>query len=114
MKKFKSLLFLFIFLGISTNYLKGQIATHPSWYKLYNDTMQGINMKEALHFLQVKKLKPRQHIIVGIIDSGIDTTSVDLIPALWHNPKEKIDRKDNDKNGYVDGTSLGPKPAHSI
>ena len=102
MKKFKSLLFLFIFLGISTNYLKGQIATHPSWYKLYNDTMQGINMKEALHFLQVKKLKPRQHIIVGIIDSGIDTTSVDLIPALWHNPKEKIDGKDNDKNGYVD------------
>lgn len=80
--------------------------------------MQGINMKEALHFLQVKKLKPRQHIIVGIIDSGIDTTSVDLIPALWHNPKEKSTEKTMIKTDMwmmcTDGTSLGPKTAHSI
>ncbi len=102
MKKFKLPIFLLIFLGISVNNLKGQTTAYPSWYKLYNDTLQGINMKEALHFLQVKKLKPHRHIIVGIIDSGIDTTSVDLVPALWHNPKEKIDGKDNDKNGYVD------------
>lgn len=40
--------------------------------------------------------------IVGIIDSGIDTTAVDLQSALWRNLKEKADGKDNDKNGYID------------
>lgn len=102
MGKFKLPIFLLILLGISVNNLKGQTTAYSNWYKVYNDTLQGINMEKALHFLQEKKLKPHRQIIVGIIDSGIDTTSIDLAPALWCNPKEKIDGKDNDKNGYAD------------
>ncbi|WP_270489104.1 S8 family serine peptidase [Bacteroides finegoldii] len=102
MGKFKLPIFLLILLGISVNNLKGQTTAYSNWYKVYNDTLQGINMEKALHFLQEKKLKPHRQIIVGIIDSGIDTTSVDLAPALWCNPKEKNDGKDNDKNGYAD------------
>ena len=102
MGKFKLPIFLLVLLGISVNNLKGQTTAYSNWYKVYNDTLQGINMEKALHFLQEKKLKPHRQIIVGIIDSGIDTTSVDLAPALWCNPKEKNDGKDNDKNGYAD------------
>ena len=59
-------------------------------------------MDKAIDFLQTKKIKPKKQIIVGIIDSGLDTTSVDILPALWKNPQEKQDRKDNDNNGYTD------------
>lgn len=96
MKKIRLAIFLFSLLGAS---LTAQVSPQPKWHKMYNDTLQGINMEGALHFLQVKKMRP---VIVGIIDSGIETTSIDLLPALWRNPKEKADGKDNDKNGYVD------------
>lgn len=72
------------------------------WHKTYNDTLQGVRSDEALHFLQAKRIKPANTVVVGIIDSGIDTTAVDLQSALWTNSKEKRDGKDNDKNGYID------------
>lgn len=80
----------------------GQIPSLTGWHKIYNDTLQGVNSEEALQFLKTKKIKPVKQLIVGIIDSGIDTTVVDLSKALWTNYKEKEDGKDNDKNGYID------------
>ena len=48
----------------------------------------------------------RDNIIVGVLDSGIDTASVTLKQMLWTNKKEKADGKDNDKNGYVDDSLI--------
>ncbi len=80
----------------------GQAQSLTDWHKSYCDTLQGLRSKEALAFLNSKHLKPKRQIILAIIDSGIDTTVVDLQAALWKNPKEKLDGKDNDRNGYVD------------
>lgn len=41
---------------------------------------------------------------VGIIDEGVMTTHADLRPNIWINPGEgsRADRKDNDRNGFID------------
>lgn len=41
---------------------------------------------------------------IGIIDEGVMTTHGDLRANIWINPGEgsRVDRKDNDRNGYVD------------
>lgn len=72
------------------------------WHKVYNDSCRGINLDKALSYLKSRNLKPRQEIVVGIIDSGIDTASVDLKPVLWINHDERLDGKDTDGNGYAD------------
>lgn len=74
-----------------------------NWYRTHTDSVQGANIDAAFDFLSSQKKKPKKTIIVGIIDSGIDTTVVDLQDALWTNAKEKAgDGVDNDGNGYVD------------
>ena len=88
-------------LGVPT-VSSAQSGDWVDWYKEYNDSLQGIRLPEAMHYLASQKLRPKKQVVVGIIDSGIDTTLVDLKPALWTNPKEKPDGKDNDKNGYID------------
>ena len=40
-------------------------------------------------------------VIVAVLDDGMMTVPT-LLPALWHNPKEKLNGKDDDGNGYVD------------
>lgn len=40
-------------------------------------------------------------VVVGLIDSGLMATPA-LMSALWKNPKEKLNGKDDDGNGYVD------------
>lgn len=40
-------------------------------------------------------------VVVGLIDSGLMATPA-LMHALWKNPKEKLNGKDDDGNGYVD------------
>jgi subtilisin family serine protease len=60
----------------------------------------GISLDKAYEFLKGRKSK---QVIVGIIDSGVDTTHEDLQAVLWHNPKEIPGNGiDDDKNGYVD------------
>jgi subtilisin family serine protease len=43
-------------------------------------------------------------VLVGIVDEGVMTTHGDLRANIWVNPGEgsRADRKDNDRNGYVD------------
>ena len=79
-------------------------AAEPNnWYRLNLDSVQGAAIDAALQYLSKYHQKKQKPIIVGIIDSGIDTTVVDLQDALWRNPKEVAgDGKDNDKNGYID------------
>ncbi len=72
------------------------------WHKEYNDSCRGINLHAALDYLKALKIKPRRQVVVAVIDGGLDTTAVDLKTALWNNPREKRDGKDNDHNGYTD------------
>jgi subtilisin family serine protease len=51
-------------------------------------------------------------ILVGVIDSGIQTNHPDLVDNIWSNPAEILDGVDNDGNGYIDdiagaNTALG-------
>lgn len=101
MKLFNLLTLSVIGLSMSTTSL-GQNSSSTNWHKMHNDTLQGIRSDEAFRYLKSKNLNPSKQIIVGIIDSGIDTTVVDLQSTLWKNSKEKLDGKDNDKNGYID------------
>ncbi len=64
------------------------------------DGYQGISLDKAYQFLKGKKSKT---VIVGVVDSGIDTVHEDLKSVLWTNTKEiPGNGKDDDGNGYVD------------
>ncbi|MBC7318372.1 S8 family serine peptidase [Candidatus Bipolaricaulota bacterium] len=41
-------------------------------------------------------------IVVAVIDSGIDFSIPELAEVRWTNPKEILNRRDDDGNGYVD------------
>ncbi|MGE9313516.1 S8 family peptidase [Niabella sp. CJ426] len=69
---------------------------------LQKDGLYGISLDQAYDFLKSKGLKSTP-VIVGIVDSGIDTTHEDLKPVLWVNTKEIPGNGiDDDGNGYID------------
>ena len=72
------------------------------WHKDYSAQRQGANVTAALSLLKERGLKPSAPVVVGVVDSGIDTTTVSLQQALWTNPGERPDGRDNDQNGYAD------------
>jgi len=72
------------------------------WYNCSfdKDGVYGAEVNKAYDFLKGKKIKKRP--VVALIGSGMDIEHEDLKQAIWVNPKEKADGKDNDKNGLVD------------
>ncbi len=56
-----------------------------------------INIREAW---EVTRGEPE--VVVAVIDTGIDPNHPDLDGALWTNPDETTDGRDEDDNGYVD------------
>ena len=99
------LLILGLFLVLESLFAATRTENTPStnWYRVYSDSVQGINLDAAMRYLSVSKLKPKGKVVVGVIDSGVDTTSIDLKSALWVNQKEiPGDGIDNDRNGYTD------------
>jgi len=67
---------------------------------LVKDTIPGMSVDKAYEFLKGKKGKT---VVVGVIDSGVDTEHEDLKNVLWTNKKEVANNgKDDDKNGYID------------
>jgi cell wall-associated protease len=75
-----------------------------SWYQLdlERDGVFGISLDKAYDFIKEKNLKSHT-VVVGVIDSGVDTTQEDLRGILWTNPKEiPGNGVDDDHNGYVD------------
>jgi len=74
------------------------------WHMLdkQKDGYYGIGVEKTYQTLLQGK-KPKQLVIVAVIDSGIDTTHEDLRPVLWKNPKEiPGNGVDDDQNGYTD------------
>jgi YD repeat-containing protein len=43
--------------------------------------------------------------IIAVIDSGVDFTHPDLQANQWHDPREAINAKDDDRNGFTDDPS---------
>ena len=78
------------------------LSDYAGWHHGYTQQRQGANVKAALDLLTSRGLKPSGPVVVGVIDSGVDTMTVSLQDALWTNPGEKLDGKDNDQNGYLD------------
>ncbi|MCH5598701.1 hypothetical protein [Niabella ginsengisoli] len=81
-----------------------QESVPKGWHlkDLQKDSLYGISVDQAYDFLKSKGLKSST-VIVGIVDSGIDTTHEDLKPVLWVNEKEIPGNGiDDDKNGYID------------
>ncbi|RKR82932.1 subtilase family protein [Mucilaginibacter gracilis] len=74
----------------------------PNWQNLdlQKDSTMGIGTERA--YLELLKNKRASTVLVAVIDGGIDTLHEDLKPVLWQNPKEKLNGKDDDKNGYID------------
>ena len=72
------------------------------WYNCSfdKDGVYGAEVNKAYDFLKGKKIKKRP--VVALIGSGMDIEHEDLKQAIWVNPKEKADGKDNDKNCLVD------------
>src|ERR1700739_4799914 len=60
-----------------------------NWHQLdkATDGYYGISLKKAYAYIKQKKLKSKT-VVVGIIDSGIDTTHEDLKAVLCNNPGE--------------------------
>ena len=108
MKKY--VLLLFACMGINISYAQligtgGSTQKKQSDLDWYNcsfdkDGVYGAEVNKAYDFLKGKKIKKRP--VVALIGSGMDIEHEDLKQAIWVNPKEKADGKDNDKNGLVD------------
>jgi subtilisin family serine protease len=74
------------------------------WQMLDKDAtgIYGASVDRAYRELLQGK-QPRRSVVVAIIDSGVDTSHVDLHARLWTNPREIAGNgKDDDNNGYVD------------
>ena len=86
---------------------KATVDTPPSDWQLLdelNDHLPGISVLRAERTLLAGQ-QPKRTVLVAVIDGGIDTAHVDLLPHLWHNPREiPGNGKDDDGNGYVDDT----------
>ena len=68
---------------------------------LEKDSIPGMSVDKA--YSELLKDKKGTKVIVAVIDSGVDIDHPDLKGAIWTNPKEIANnKKDDDKNGYVD------------
>ncbi|NRF40636.1 S8 family peptidase [Pedobacter foliorum] len=80
------------------------IKLPPNWYNLdlVADGYFGISTEKAYKEL-LSDRKPKQNVIVAVIDGGVDINHEDLKDVLWTNKKEIPGNGiDDDGNGYVD------------
>lgn len=66
------------------------------------DSVYGAEVNKAYEYLNTNKKKPKKRPIVALIGTGMDVEHEDLKQAIWINPKEKLNQKDDDKNGLID------------
>lgn len=64
------------------------------------DTIPGMSVTRA--YDELLKHRKSKTVIVAVVDSGIDINHEDLKGSIWKNPKERINGRDDDNNGYID------------
>jgi len=64
------------------------------------DTIPGMSVTRA--YDELLNHRRNKMVIVAVVDSGVDINHEDLKGKIWKNPKEKLNGKDDDGNGYVD------------
>ena len=64
------------------------------------DSIPGTSVERAYDEL-LKGLKGKK-VIVAVIDTGLDIDHLSLSNNIWINKDEKLNGKDDDKNGYID------------
>lgn len=68
---------------------------------IIKDSIPGMSVDRA--YAELLRKKKGVSVIVGIVDSGVDTEHPDLKNQIWINTKEIANNNlDDDKNGYVD------------
>lgn len=85
-----------------TTNLKAGKDSRETWYcKDYDiDKLPGISLDK---WYNQNKKKPKNTVIVAVIDTQIDKNHEDLQDKIWENSKEIADNNiDDDKNGYID------------
>jgi cell wall-associated protease len=105
-KKFLGVIFVFIFPGYKMLALPvsnpGDSLSQINWIQLdpVDDSTAGISLIKAYQLLQGR---PSMPVIVGVIDTGVDTTQEDLQGHIWTNKGEIPGNGiDDDGNGYAD------------
>ena len=90
-----------------------------SWHHsdLTFDSIPGISLEKW--YKENKSLKPKNEIIVAVLDTQIDLNHEDLQGQLWKNEKEIPNNNiDDDNNGYIDDVNgwnfLGTKSGNYI
>ena len=99
---------------VEPDYLRHINATpnDPRFTEMWalNNTGQTVNNRSGtagsdIRFLAAREFArtPLSEIVVGVIDTGVDTTHPDLAANIWHNPQEiPGNGLDDDGNGFVD------------
>ena len=75
-----------------------------NWFNLDNgtDKVQGVSTEKMYKEL-LQGMKPKQTVVVAVIDSGVDAEHEDLKDVMWVNEDEIPGNGiDDDKNGYID------------
>ncbi|WP_316797614.1 S8 family peptidase [Pedobacter frigidisoli] len=102
-KKSISLIFILCF-QLSLFAQSKNVKLPANWFNLdlTENGYFGISTEKAYKEL-LKDIKPKQNIIVAVIDGGVDTSHPDLKDVLWTNAKEIPGNGiDDDGNGYID------------
>lgn len=77
----------------------------PDWHLLdpATDHVPGTGAARALRELLANR-RPQREVVVAIVDGGLDTAHAALRAALWSNPRETPNGRDDDGDGLVDDT----------
>ncbi|TDQ08916.1 S8 family peptidase [Pedobacter metabolipauper] len=95
---------LLLFLNAAAFSQSKDVKLPANWYNLdlVKDGYFGISTEKAYTEL-LKNKKPKEKIIVAVIDGGVDVNHEDLKDVLWTNKKEIPGNGiDDDGNGYID------------
>ena len=99
----------FISMTVSAQLVKQQAETQKKqseldWFNCSfdQDSVYGAEVNKAYDYLNANKKKAKKRPVVALIGTGMDVEHEDLKQAIWVNPKEKLNQKDDDKNGWID------------
>ena len=126
MKKLISLILCCLICGITSAQLikqkveKQKKQSELDWYNCSfdRDSVYGAEVNKAYEYLNANKKKLKKRPIVALIGTGMDVEHEDLRQAIWINTKEKLNQKDDDRNGLIDDINgwnfLGGKDAQVV